>query len=343
VSVAQNAGHFQVDGTDRHKGGEPRTDAPYLAYRKAWADNPARRIAGEFPLHLDIESTNRCNLRCEYCTRNNMTDAVVDMDPALFERIIDEGARHGLASIKLNRRGEPLLHRQLSRFVRYAKDKGVLEVQFNTNAMLLTPDRARSLIEAGLDRIIFSLDGVDKTAFEAMRPGAVYETVARNIRDFVALRDSMGRSAPLTRVQMTVSAANVDQVPEYIALWRDTVNKIGFNLRREPMPAGGEKHGLGEQYPCPQLWQRMAIYCDGETVMCCGDWHKRHVLGNAARDSVRAMWLSEPFARVRDLHAANRPGDFFLCKDCEYNMHRRDRGIEERLLQAIAQAHGLAE
>jgi MoaA/NifB/PqqE/SkfB family radical SAM enzyme len=338
VSAAQNAGHFQVDGTDRHGRGEPRTDAPYLAYRKAWADNPARRLAGGFPLHLDIESTNRCNLRCEYCTRNTMTDAVGDMDQALFERIIDEGARHGLASIKLNRRGEPLLHPQLPGLIRYAKHKGVLDVQFNTNAMLLTQGKARAVIEAGLDRIIFSLDGVDKATFEAMRPGAVYETVARNIRDFVALRNDMGLSAPLTRVQMTVSAGNVDQVPGYIALWRDTVNKIGFNLRREPMPAGGEKHGLGEQYPCPQLWQRMAVYRDGETVMCCGDWHKRHVLGNAGRDSIADMWRSEPFEHVRSLHASGRPGDFFLCKDCEYNMRRADTGLEESLLAAVAKA-----
>lgn len=338
MSAGHNAGHFQVDGTDRHTGGEPRTDAAYLAYRKAWKESPAHCVVGQFPLHLDIESTNRCNLRCEYCTRNEMTDAVGDMDPALFEKIIDEGARYGLASIKLNRRGEPLLHRELPRLIRYAKEHGVVDVQFNTNAMLLTQDKARAIIEAGLDRIIFSLDGVDKTSFEAIRPGAVYETVVRNIRDFVALRDAMGSSAPLTRVQMTVSSDNVDQVADYIALWRDVVNKIGFNLRREPMPAGSEKRGHGEQYPCPQLWQRMAIYRDGDTVMCCGDWHKRHLLGNVTRDSVESLWHSQAFQRVRDLHTAGRPAEFFLCKDCEYNMRRHDSDMERRLLQAIADA-----
>lgn len=338
LPTAQNAGHFQTDGTDRHARAEPRNDPAYQAYRMAWAKRPKNKIVGSFPLHLDLESTNRCNLRCEYCTRNEMSDPVGDMELDLFEKVISEGVPLGLASIKLNRRGEPLLHPRLADMIRLAKQHGVLDVQFNTNAMLLTEGKARAVIDAGLDRIIFSLDGCDKAAFEAMRPGAVYETVVRNIRRFVELRDKQGRTTPLTRVQMTVSTDNVEQVPEYISLWRDVVNKIGFNLRREPMPADGGKRGHGEQYPCPQLWQRMAIYCDGDAVMCCGDWHKNHLLGNAGERSVREMWLSHQFQIVRDLHTTGKCGSFFLCKDCEYNIIRDACQTEQHLRQAIAQA-----
>ena len=334
-ALSQNAGHFQVDGTDRFTHQEPRTEPSYLAYRKAWKERPAQHTMGNFPLHLDIESTNRCNLRCEYCTRNEMTDPLGDLDFDLFKKIIIEGEQWGLASIKLNRRGEPLLHPRLPEMVYFAKEHGVLDVQFNTNAMLLTEAKAKELIEAGLDRIIFSLDGVDKSSFEQMRPGASYDTVVKNIQGFVAIRNSFDRQTPLTRIQMTVSHDNVNQVPEYIAMWQDVVNKIGFNLRREPMPAVGEKKGRGEQYACPQLWQRMAIYCDGDVIMCCGDWHKRYRLGNAKYDSLHTIWRSQEFDHVRNIHVSGHPADFFLCKDCEYNMHRQDCEFENKLRSAL--------
>ena len=82
----QNAGHYQLPGTDRHTGGEPRQDAAYLAYRRQWTALPAKFAVAPFPLHLDLESTNNCNLRCEYCSRNTMTDKVGHMDFELFRK-----------------------------------------------------------------------------------------------------------------------------------------------------------------------------------------------------------------------------------------------------------------
>lgn len=325
MTMGQNAGHFQVPGTDRHLSHEPRQDKTYVEYRKAWSDFPARFHTADFPLHLDLESTNMCNLRCEYCTRNEMQDGLGQMDFELFKKIIDEGSSCGLAAIKLNRRGEPLMHKELPRFVNYAKERGIVDVQFNTNAMLLTEELSRELIDAGLDRIIFSVDGIDPEVFERMRLGAKYETVVQNIKRFVEIRDKKKKGLPLTRVQMTTSEDNIQDVDEFIRIWQDVVNMISFNLIRAPMntdnsPLGGshsDKH-----YPCPQLWQRMAVYYNGDTVMCCGDWHKNYILGNAKDKSIQKMWLGERMQHARKIHKENRMSELSLCTECEYNIVR---------------------
>ena len=39
----------------------------FADYRHQWVENPRKYIVSKFPLHLDIESTNVCNLKCPYC------------------------------------------------------------------------------------------------------------------------------------------------------------------------------------------------------------------------------------------------------------------------------------
>ena len=46
---------------------------------------------------------------------------------SLCYKIIDQAAEMNVPSIKFNWRGEPLLHPKLCDFIKYAKQKGILE------------------------------------------------------------------------------------------------------------------------------------------------------------------------------------------------------------------------
>ena len=80
----------------------------------------------------------------------------------LYKKIIEECVNLKVPSIKLNWRGEPLLNSKISEFIKYAKQKGILEVSINTNAVTLTEEKSEKLIKSGLDVIIFSFDGGTK-------------------------------------------------------------------------------------------------------------------------------------------------------------------------------------
>ena len=157
-----------------------QADPRFREYRRRWIEAPASFTVMPFPIHLDIESTGVCNLRCPFCATTTKTwgpDAPGYMKLETFQRIIDEGAAEGLCSIKLSFRGEPTLHSQLAEMVAYAKQKGILDVYFNTNATLLTEALVHQLIDAGLDRISISFEGITKEAYEAYRAGAKYDKV----------------------------------------------------------------------------------------------------------------------------------------------------------------------
>ncbi len=74
----------------------------YWAYRKEWEERPKRLDPGDFPIHLDIETTNACNLRCPMCPRTIMeldkNSGVGQMSLDFYKSLIDQGAENNLSS-----------------------------------------------------------------------------------------------------------------------------------------------------------------------------------------------------------------------------------------------------
>ena len=44
-----------------------RENVRFKEYRSKWDENPRKLEHGNFPLHLDIEVTSLCNLKCPFC------------------------------------------------------------------------------------------------------------------------------------------------------------------------------------------------------------------------------------------------------------------------------------
>ena len=93
------------------------------------------------------------------------------MDMVLFKKIIEEIAdKNKDAEVWMTYYGEALLLRyKLYYMIEYAKKKGLEYVILNTNAMLLNGEMGHMLIDSGLDRLIFSVDGFSKETYEKIR------------------------------------------------------------------------------------------------------------------------------------------------------------------------------
>ena len=73
----------------------------------------------DFPPRVQIEVTNRCNLRCIMCTRNQMRRPEGDLPFELFCKIADECSVNPGSVLLLFLLGEPLLHPRLAEMVAY--------------------------------------------------------------------------------------------------------------------------------------------------------------------------------------------------------------------------------
>lgn len=321
-------------------------------YRESWRALPRRAVeqklvgdafrqAGTPPLCVDIEVAAVCDLACPFCYRQFIATPDKVMDDALAMRLIDQAAELGVPSMKFNWRGEPLLHPKLPELIAHAKKRGILETIINTNATNLDETRARALIEAGLDLIIYSFDGGSKESYERMRPGRFrensFDQVYQNIRRFAQIREEMQSPFPRTKIQMILTEQTFSEQDEFFRLFGDCVDDVSVKqyterggqlseldaktrgavasaLQHRALPEDtpffrdrqGQLSVAVGRLPCEQPYQRLLVTYDGRVGMCCYDWGAQHPVGYA--DSL-AMELGEgEYIKIVDKARAGAKG-----------------------------------
>ena len=174
----------------------------------------AEKVDG-WPAVLYLEATAICNLRCPMCPtiiglpRDPYRTKIFDLD--LLPRV--EPALPFVRRAFLSGGGEPFLHPRLFEIVRALKAHGV-EVHFNSNATLLTPERARETIASGVDTISFSIDGATPETYGRIRVGGDLDAVVDNIRRLAAEKKARGSLTPHLNMQFTVQRENLHEIPQ---------------------------------------------------------------------------------------------------------------------------------
>lgn len=315
MQTVENTGEGIGSKEDEYKQGNPS----FLEYRQLWALATARKLLTKFPLHLDIELTNACNLRCKMCWQNqflNYPKGVMDFE--LFKKVIDEGVPKGLKAIKLQSRGESMMYPRIVETIRYAKEKGVLDIQLTTNSTYLTEEICDAILNSGLDMLIFSLDVGHKESFEQIYPGKSYETVIENIMRFLMMKRASGKINPYTRLQVLRFNGQIHPfVQKQIERLESYVNKVVTNNLFQLVDDGPLDLEKFDLLPCSYLWQRMVINYDGKVTMCCRDYNCEHVMGDINTDSIEEVWNGEKYRDYREFHEKLERQNIGACANCD--------------------------
>lgn len=311
VIIETNANFHHISGENLFE----KRDNRFTEYREKWKTWPEIFHIGDFPLFIDIEVTSVCNLKCPFCATTfkgrEINRGFISFDT--IKKIIDEGAENNLYGVKFNIRGEPLLHRQIHEFVRYAKQKGCIDVYFNTNAMLLTEDVSNKLIDAGLDRISISFEGYTKDIYEKHRVGANYETVLSHIEKMQSLKKRLGVSHPKVRIQTVLLPDIVPIFENYKRFWSERADEVAF-LDYKEMKI--KRRGVQYSWACPQIWQRMAVWWDGAILPCNHDDAGLITLGNLKEITIKDAWHSEKLNKIRNVHKRGEAHNIPACDGC---------------------------
>ncbi len=160
---------------------------------------------------LYIEPTARCNLACRTCIRNSWKEPLGDMDRVLFDRLTTQLRQFpNLESVMFGGFGEPTAHADILYMIKAMKELTV-RVELTTNGTLLDEQRIQAIINAGLDRLWISLDGVTEGSFNDIRLGASFDDIMTTLR---RLREINWRSSRRIEVGIAfvVMRRNVDDL-----------------------------------------------------------------------------------------------------------------------------------
>ncbi len=117
--------------------------------------NQMRRAPG-LPTQIHMSVIDRCFLPCKHCDIWKNTDAELPTDFWIdaIDRLGQWCAPTGMNFVG----GEPLMRSDLEILIARAKHWG-FTTSFNTNAWLVTPKRAETIAQSGIDLVYISLDG----------------------------------------------------------------------------------------------------------------------------------------------------------------------------------------
>lgn len=258
-----------------------------------------------FPLQLDFELNSTCQMKCTFCSHGQERVPKVLLSFENFKRAIDEGARHGLCSIKMNYINEPLLNRNLYKFVEYARSQSVLNVYFATNGILLKQPTAEKLITAGVSKIMISLDAVTAQTFQLMRNSNEFDTIVANIQNFIALRNSLGLKYPLVRVNFLRTSINNHEADAFVKYWTGIADTIGLQAQVGLPGVDDELFNTKDQsetFRCSFPFKLLVVDSSGNILPCCTFSGRSMPLGHIQSMTLQDAWTSSQMNRLKSIH-----------------------------------------
>ncbi|HXQ74014.1 MAG TPA: GTP 3',8-cyclase MoaA [Pyrinomonadaceae bacterium] len=187
---------------------------------------------------LRVSLTDRCNFRCFYCLPHGEPPIAPKEQMLSFEEIeyvCEIFVSLGIEKLRLTG-GEPMLRRDIETIIRKLsrfKNAGLVDLALTTNGYFL-PERARSLKEAGLDRVTISLDSLKGDVFKRMTGVDVLEKVLAGI----AAAKEAGLE-PIKINAVIVRGHNENEVADFAAFAREHDVKMRY-IEFMPLDSGHE-------------------------------------------------------------------------------------------------------
>jgi len=295
-----------------------------------------RRPLG-FPTFLQVEPTTLCNLRCTYCPVSlELPKATGNLDPALFERMIDEMGEYFLTLV-LWGWGEPFVSPHVYDIVRSAKKRGIHVISSTNGHLFAKGDHARRLVESGIDSLIVSIGGATEESYARLR-GLKMDEAFDGVRRIVDEKRRQESSTPFISLSMIVSQYNEVEIPALKstaqtlgvdALSLKTMNTCTVRPETQedhPIPAGsgfqrflyhGNDRVRAKHNPCKALWQKTNLRWDGQITPCTYDFDSARAMGNVKTSSMREIWRNAAYTLMRREFRKD-PAEISICKNCTY-------------------------
>jgi len=307
------------------------------------------------PVVFQLESTNVCNVRCEMCPRTNkMQRKLGHMEPKLYEKIIGQIEpyspsellrwRKYLAmsdfknmfiksdedyfaftisaeSLTLHGFGDPLLDPHIVDRIKIAKLKNI-PVYFSCNPNNMDESLLRRLLDAGLDYLKYSLEGLDAEIIRKYRGikvdmDQIYNIISKSIE----LVDQNHYRTLVILTMLLFGKTNEEATDAFLKEWHGRgLFAYIKNAHHAWIYKDDDDFSNTSQYMrsyCEHPWMTVSILYDGTVVPCPLDYDGILAMGNIKDQSLEEIWNSKKYCEFRKGHAEGSFPEFHYCSICD--------------------------
>lgn len=278
-------------------------------------------------LNVYIEPTNRCNLNCAFCARENMDREFAMLDMETFQKTIDSLPKGTYLTLTGN--GEPTLNPRFYDMVQYASSRGMF-VSVITNGCTLNEMNRKKLLESGISRVQISFQSLDKDTDERVMKGVRFEQTLLQTLQFI--REVRISGAP---IYICISTVDIEDGKEFSERTKEFWSRIPIDNYYEGKLLSLQTDSKGfkelvmentDYKPCANPWITVKVNADGEVNPCPQDFSGKYSIGNIKANTLGEILNSEQAIVFRrdsllgELEVMDNIG--YCCKDC--NTWRRE-------------------
>lgn len=292
--------------------------------------------APPFPKIIKIDICNTCNYSCIFCPQAKYSKKIGNIDDKLCMKIIVDAYHAGARQICLSSTGEPLLNKNLEKYICLSKSLGYEYIFFNTNGYFMDKKRSESILAAGVDSIKFSINAGSTENYELVHGIDGYTRVIDNLIQLSELRkrDQAECKLYVSYVAVKPTLCEAELLKEKIISYVDDFIVMNANNRGGSISEIEEKLFVGRDdysysYPCSQLFHNLYVSAEGYINICCQDFENLTVVADLNEMNIVKAWNSDDFVAFREKYlSGNLSGT--LCKNCIYGGNEYVVPLDER-------------
>lgn len=288
------------------------------------------------PFTINIFPTNVCNFKCNYCAQSRDSEAFVKeygvkkeimslhTVGCIADQILEFPDTVKLVSMMGH--GEPLCNRELPLMIQTLKSQAgskIGRIDVISNASLLTPEYSQSLIDAGLDVLRVSLQGITSQSYSKISGVNLdFESLYENLAWFYAHRGT----CKLYVKTMDVSLAPGEEKQFYDLfsnicdrMFIDRVKPVydTVSYTDEQRDTLIDRYGISHAHRsvCPQPFYMLSVWPDGMVTPCDALYHASP-LGNVHEQHLREMWNSSEHCSFCRMQLSKLRHQHSACSRC---------------------------
>ena len=242
-----------------------------------------------YPLVVNIETINRCNSTCAFCTANVHAEKrpLMKIEDDLYYSIIDQLADWGYKGhLTLYGNNEPLLDTRIVEFHKYAREKLPDAFIFmSTNGLILTLDTVKE-VKKYVNQLIINNYCMDMKLHDNIKE--IYDYVKAHPEEF-------------DDVEILIQMRYLQEV---------LTNRAGSAPNKQATEKVITETCL---MPYTDMW----IMPNGKMGICCCDNFEVTDLADIREVGVKAGWNSEKYRKLREDLRHGRQ-NYAFCKHCDF-------------------------
>lgn len=298
------------------------------------------------PMNLFLDPSSVCNSRCKFCPTGdgNLIRKTKrwqgQMDYNLYKKIIDDLKEFDkpLNTLRLYKEGEPLLNRRLADMVRYAKESGSVKyIDTTTNGLLISPERMKPILDAGLDRINISVNGMSDDQY--LQFTGIHVNFKKYVSNITKLYEMKGNCEIcikitgdyLTEEEKTRFYNTFGNISDRIFIenmapcWPefDVEDRLGVEITK-----GIYQQPIGNVNTCPYIFYMLSINSDGTVSLCFLDWAHKLIIGDIRKQSLKEVWESDALFQHQFQNLRGNRKKNTVCAQCSQLSHGQPDNID---------------